>query len=212
MTRPGRLLRLVAGLALLAWAAALDPAFRMQITAGGAALLLSSALGTVTSAELGSSGVLQAFAAPKHRLAELESFCEKRKTALVEDALALVDDDPDAARELVELAAGRAAGEWSAEVDARKLYGFLVCSLVDQAQQQRRQRIFSRSPDAPPRPAAWHSLSIYERAVIRLIDTHRVDPEVVAEMLDRSPAVVRADHDRCVQMLDKSPVGHHGPG
>jgi hypothetical protein len=203
--------RLTGAVGLLAWVALRDPAFRNQIIAVAAVLLVSVGLGTVTSVQLG-SGVLTAVATINQRLDKLESFCEKRKTVLAEDALALVDDDPEAAKELVELTVDRVVSDWSTEVDAGKLYGFLICVLVELAEQQQRQRIFTRPPDAPPRPPAWRSLSLYERGVVRLIGTHRIKPEVVAEMLDRSPEVVKADYDRCVKLLNKPQAGNHGAG
>jgi hypothetical protein len=211
VTRPGCLLTLAAGTALLAWAAQLHPAFYIQLVAGGGVLLLGAAWGTVTSVELG-SGPLTAVAAVLQRRATLEGVCQRRTTVLTDDALALADDDPAAAAELVELATERAVMEWPGAPDAEKIYCFLLCVVIEQARRQQRQRVFTPPRDAPRRPPAWRSLDPYERGIVRLIDTHRVELAEAAKMLDHDAAVVSADYSRCSRLLGQPQGDDHAAG
>jgi hypothetical protein len=209
VTRPGRFLTLVAGGGLLGWAALLDPVFNIQLAAIGGMLLLGAAWGTVTSVELG-SGPLTIAAAVLQRQITLKNICQRRKTVLTDDALALVDDDPAAAAELVELATERAVTEWSGAPDAEKIYHFLLCVVIEQAQRQ--QRIFTPPRDAPRRPSAWRSLNLYERGIIRLVDTHRIGLEEAAKILDHNAAVVAADYSRCSRLLGQPQGDDHAAG
>lgn len=214
------MLTFAGGLGMLAAAALIDVMriIDVLLSAGGGLLVFATLGNGISQIQL-NCPLINVHVRAKRRETEIADHCAKVGPDLRIRAIQLTDDEAIVPK-LVERAAIRAGEEWTAPVGGR-LTLFLLCVIIEEAAFLRMARrpvvvplavgVSGRGPVGDGTAVdgtavdgiagVWATFSLYERAVVLLVERMRVPPHEVARILERTVGTVERDHRRCVALL-----------